>query len=819
MWIVRLALRRPYTFVVVALLILVLGVVTIARMPVDIFPDVNIPVITVIWSFPGLSPDDMEKRVLTVTERAMTTAVNDIEHMESQSMYGVGVIKVYFHQGADTAVAQAQVTALVQTLLRFVPQGMTPPLIVRYSASSVPILQLAITSKTLPEEQLYDYAQNFIRTQLATVQGASVTLPYGGKPRQVMVDLHPKALQAYGLSATDVVNAISAQNLILPSGTAKIGDTEYNVLLNSSPPTVEALNDLPIRQVNGVVVYVRDVAEVHDGFAVQTNIVSEGGHPASLLRILKGGGASTLDVVKRVKAILPKVQATLPPELEVGQLFDQSVFVRASIDGVVREAVIAAMLTALMILVFLGSWRSTVIVATSIPLSILSSLIVLGGLGYTVNIMTLGGSGGGLFWRLYGAFNRRFEAFRKHYRGMLAWALRHRAAVLVAFGAFVGVSLGVGAFTGQDFFPQVDAGQFRLHVRAPAGTRIEQVDQLFGAVEARIQQVIPPDETALILHNIGLPVGGINLAFSDSATIGSSDGEILVALKPERHRSTFAYMKTLRQELPREFPNATFFFQPGDIVSQILNFGLPAPIDIQIVGQNGTANYALARQVADRVRRVPGVVDVHVHQIVDAPALMVNVDRTRAAQVGLTQRDVANALLASLASSADASPNFWLNPKNGVNYRVAVQTPQYRVDSPDALQREPISAVGASSPELLTNLAGVERGTTATVSNHYNVQPVFDIFASVQDLDLGVAARDINPNLSDASRALPRGSTLVVRGQVQSMNAAFVGLSTGLVFAVVLVYALMVVNFQSWLDPFIILSALPGTIAGILWAP
>src|SRR5882724_4865497 len=913
MWIVRLALRRPYTFVVVALLILVLGVVTIARAPVDIFPDVNIPVITVIWSFTGLSPDDMEKRVLTVTERAMTTAVNDIEHMESQSMYGVGVIKVYFHQGADTAVAQAQVTALVQTLLRFLPQGMTPPLIVRYSASSVPILQLAITSKTLPEEQLFDYAQNFIRTQLATVQGASVTLPYGGKPRQVMVDLHPKALQAYGLSATDVVNAISAQNLILPSGTAKIGDMEYNVLLNSSPPTVEALNDLPIRQVNGVVVYVRDVAQVHDGFAVQTNIVSEGGHRASLLTILKGGGASTLDVVRRVNAILPKVQATLPTELEIDQLFDQSVFVRASIDGVVREAVIAAALTALMILVFLGSWRSTVIVATSIPLSILSSLIVLGGLGYTVNIMTLGGlalavgilvddatveienvhrnlgmgklivpaildgarqiavpafvstlaicivfvpvvflrgivqflfvplalavvlamlasyflsrtlvptmvhyllpseldryahgaahggSDGDLFWRLHGAFNRRFEAFRERYRGMLAWALRHRVAVLVAFGAFVGVSLGVGAFTGQDFFPQVDAGQFRLHVRAPAGTRIEQVDQLFGAVEARIQQVIPPDETALILHNIGLPVGGINLAFSDSATIGSSDGEILVALKPERHHSTFA-------------------FQPGDIVSQILNFGLPAPIDIQIVGQNGTANYALARQVADRVRRVPGVVDVHVHQIVDAPALLVNVDRTRAAQVGLTQRDVANALLASLASSADAAPNFWLNPKNGVNYRVAVQTPQYRVDSPDALQREPISAVGASSPELLTNLAGMERGTTATVSNHYNVQPVFDIFASVQDRDLGGAARDIKRILADASRSLPRGSTLVVRGQVQSMNAAFVGLGTGLIFAVVLVYALMVVNFQSWLDPFIILSALPGTIAGILWA-
>jgi multidrug efflux pump subunit AcrB len=791
-------------------------------------------------------------------------------------------------------------------------------------------LQLSVTSKTLPEEQLFDYANNFVRTQLATVQGAAVSLPYGGKARQIMVDLNPKILSGYGLSAIDVVNAINAQNLVLPSGTAKIGSREYSIQVNSSPDSVEGLNNLPVRSVNGAVVFVRDVAQVRDGFSVQTNIVSAGNRRASLLTVLKGGGASTIDVVRRVKEMLPKIQATLPKELEVTTLFDQSIFVKAAIDGVAREALIAAGLTALMILIFLGSWRSTVIVATSIPLSILTSLIILWFLGYTINIMTLGGlalavgilvddatveienihrnlamgkpitqaildgaqqiavpafvstlaicivfvpvvflqgavqflftpmalavvlamlasyflsrtlvptmvqallageaarysegeehRGADIFWRVHGSFNARFEKLREKYRGALEWALRHRRLVLIEF-AIVFVSSGfVALLTGQDFFPLVDAGQFRLHVRAPAGTRLEQTDQIFNAVEAAIRRIVPPDETALVLHNIGIPLGGVNLAFSDSSTIGPADGEILVSLKPDHQRSTFDYISELRRRLPAEFPSLTFFYQPADIVSQILNFGLPAPIDIQLVGQNRAANYALARRIAASIHRLPGLTDVHVHQVIAAPALRINVDRTRAAQAGISQRDVANSLLASLASSSDQAPNFWLNPQNGVSYRVAVQTPQYRIDSIDALQREPISAVAASSPQLLTNLAYVQRDSTITVANHYNVQPVFDVFASVQDRDLGGAARDIRRVLADVEKDLPRGSSLIMRGQVESMNSAFIGLATGLLFAVVLVYALMVVNFQSWLDPFIIITALPGALSGIVWA-
>ena len=930
MWIVRLALRRPYTFVVVALLLVVLGVVTVQRMPTDIFPNVDIPVVTVIWSFTGIAPEDMEKRVVTVSERAFTTTVNDIEHMESQSMYGVGVIKVFFHPSAKVEMAVAQITSISQSLLRTLPAGFTPPLIIRYSASSVPILQLSVTSKVLPEEQLFDYANNFVRTQLATVQGAAVSLPYGGKARQIMVDLNPKALNGYGLSAIDVVNAINAQNLILPSGTAKIGTREYSVQLNSSPDTVEGLNNLPIRAVNGAVVFVRDVAQVRDGFSVQANIVSAGNRRASLLTVLKGGGASTIDVVRRVKEILPKIQATLPKELEIATLFDQSIFVKAAIDGVVREALIAAGLTALMILIFLGSWRSTVIVATSIPLSILTSLIILWFFGYTINIMTLGGLAlavgilvddatveienihrnlalgkpitraildgaqqiavpafvstlaicivfvpvvflkgavqflftpmalavvlamltsyflsrtlvptmvqyllasevarydeggeqeeGDVFWRVHGAFNRRFERMREKYRAGLEWALHHRRLVLSEFAIVLGSAVLVVPLTGRDFFPLVDAGQFRLHVRAPAGTRLEETDQIFNAVEAAIAHIVPREETALVLHNIGLPLGGVNLAFSDSSTIGPADGEILVALKPGHRRSTFDYIRALRRELPQRFPDLVFFYQPADIVSQILNFGLPAPIDIQLVGQNRAANYALARRVAERIERVPGLTDVHVHQVVAAPALRINVDRVRAAQIGISQRDVANSLLASLASSSDQAPNFWLNPQNGVSYRVAVQTPQYRIDSVDALQREPIGAAGGSAQQLLANLATLERGSTVTVATHYNVQPVFDVFASVQDRDLGGAARDIRRILTDVEKDLPRGSSMIVRGQVESMTSAFIGLATGLLFAIVLVYALMVVNFQSWLDPFIIITALPGALSGIVWS-
>jgi multidrug efflux pump subunit AcrB len=929
MWIVRLALRRPYTFVVVALLIVVLGLVSMSRMPTDIFPDVDIPVASVVWSFAGISPDDMEKRVILPTERAFTGSVNDIEHMESQAMVGVGLTRIYFQPGAKIEAAVAQLVSTSQSILRALPPGMSAPLIIRYSASSVPILQLSVASETLPEAVLFDYAQNFVRTQLATVQGASVSLPFGGKPRQIMVDLDPRALKATGLSPNDVVNAISAQNLILPTGTAKIGAREYSVRVNSSPDTVEGLNNLPIKQVAaGAIVYIRDVAQVRDGYSVQTNIVSQGGRRASLVTIFKSGGASTLDVVQRIKNMLPKVQATLPPELDLKLMFDQSVFVRAAVDGVVREAIIAAGLTALMILIFLGSWRSTLIVTVSIPLSIMSSVIVLGLLGYTINIMTLGGlalavgilvddatveienihrnlgmrkpiiraildgaqqiavpafvstlcicivfvpvvflegavrflftplalavvlamlasyflsrtlvptmvhfllagevdryaegehgTGPGLFWAIHGAFNRRFERMREWYRRALGWSLAHRATVLVAFALFFLLSLGLAFFTGEDFFPAVDAGQLRLHVRAPAGTRIEETDRIFGQVAEAIRRVIPEDEISRIINNVGIPLGSSNLAYSEGATIGPGDGEMLISLRPDHRGSTFDYMKAIRRQVYPQFPELTFFFQSADIVSQTLNFGLQSPIDVQVVGNNRVANFDIARRLADRVKAVPGLVDVRVHQVVAAPQLRVEVDRTRAAQIGMTQRDVANNLLVSLASSSDAAPNFWLNPQNGVSYRVSVQTPQYRIDSLDALTSEPMVASGVPVPELLTNLAQVERGTTLSVANHYNIQNVFDVFANVQDRDLGGVAREVRRVMASLEKDLPRGTTLVLRGQVQNMDSAFRGLAGGLVFAVILVYALMVVNFQSWLDPFIIITALPGALSGIL---
>ncbi|HWP46878.1 MAG TPA: efflux RND transporter permease subunit [Candidatus Limnocylindrales bacterium] len=932
MWIVRLALRRPYTFIVMALLIILLGIVTITRMPTDILPEINIPIVSVIWSYGGMAPEEMEKRVVTFSERSFTTTVNDIEHIESQSMNGVSVIKVFFHPRAKIEAAVAQMASISQTVLRVMPPGMQPPLIIRYSASNVPILQIGVGSKTLSEQQLYDYGFNFIRTQLATVQGASVPLPYGGKPRQIMVDIDPQALMSKGLSAMDVVAAINAQNLIMPAGNAKMGEREYSIRLNSSPEVVDALNNLPIKQVNGATIYIRDVAQVRDGFAVQTNIVNQNGRRSTLLTILKSGGASTLDIVNRVKQRLPSIQATLPPELELKYLFDQSIFVRAAIDAVVKEAVIAACLTALMILLFLGSWRSTLIVAISIPLSILCSILVLSFLGQTLNIMTLGGlalavgilvddatveienihrnlgqrksliqaildgaqqiatpafvstlsicivfvpvffltgavqslftplamavvfamlasyllsrtlvptlvkyllpgelrhhqieSGNGHpttsrnpIWRLHYAFNHQFEKFRNGYRNSLAWTLNHRLVVFILFTTFFVGSMALFPFIGQDFFPKVDAGQFRLHVRAPTGTRIEETERIFHQVENTIRNVIPADELELILDNIGLPVGGVNLAFSDTATVGPSDGEILVALKSDRHGPTHEYIKQLRQRLRKEFPHLTFFFQPSDIVTQILNFGLPAPIDIQVVGRS-PKNYEIAKQIEARVANIPGVVDVHLHQIVDAPELRINVDRTRAAQVGLTQRDVANNLLISLSSSSLISPNFWLSPQSGVTYTVAVQIPPYKMDSMDALQGTPIATTGQNSPQLLSNLATVERRRSVAVINHYNVQPVFDIYANVQDRDLGSVAREVDRIIEEFKPKLPTGSFLVVRGQVESMRSAFLGLGGGVLFAIILVYCLMVINFQSWLDPFIIIMALPGALSGILW--
>ena len=956
MWIVRLALRRPYTFTVMAILIVLMGVVTITRMATDIFPKIDIPVVSVIWSFPGVAPEEMEKRFVTVTERAMTTTVNDIEHIESQSYNGVSVIKVFFHEGAKVEAGVAQVTSITQTLLRILPPGTTPPLILQYSASNVPILQLGLTSKTLSEQQLYDLGLNFIRTQLATVQGAQVPLPYGGKSRQVMVDIDPQKLFGKGLSPADVSNALNAQNVILPAGTQKIGDREYNVRLNSSPELLQALNDLPIKQVNNAMVYIRDVAHVRDGFAVQTNIVAQNRVRSALLTVLKSASASTLDIISRVKAALPRIKATLPPELDITQLFDQSIFVRAAINGVVKEGVIAACLTALMILLFLGSWRSTLVVATSIPLSILCSVIILSALGQTLNLMTLGGlalavgilvddatveienihrnlamkkpmvraildgasqiavpafvstlcicivfvpifflsgtarflfqplamavifamlasyllsrtvvptmvrfllrehldeidtslaqsvegSDGGeekianrsrenptaprlsglgqifgfLSW-IHEKFNHVFEKIRARYVNALRWCLEHRRLVFGAMGAMVLVSVALVPFLGRDFFPAVDAGQFRLHVRAPAGTRLESTQERFFQVGNAIREVIPPNEIQNVLDNIGLPTSGINLAFGDSSTISSADGEILVALNPN-HKPTAQYVRILREKLHRDFPDMEFFFSAPDIVGQILNFGIPAPIDIQITGRD-PKGYDIANEIKTRVAQIPGAVDTHVHQLVHGPDLRVNVNRTRAEQIGLTQSNVAQTMLISLSSSGQTAPNYWLNFQNGVNYQVAVQTPQYKMDTLQDLKNTPVVAPNLPRPELLGNLATVERRESPVIVNHYNVQPVFDVLANVQGRDLGGVADGVAKVVDSFKSKLPRGTFLSIRGQVQSMNSSFAGLGAGLIFAIVLVYFLMAVNFQSWTDPFIIIMALPGALCGIIW--
>ncbi|BDI28218.1 RND transporter [Capsulimonas corticalis] len=926
MWIVKLALRRPYTFIVMALLILILGVVTIQKTPTDVFPNIDIPVVTMIWTYGGISPSDMEKRITTLTERAATTTVGDIEHIESQSMPGITVIRFYFQPGAKVEAGVAQLTSISQTLIRAMPTGTTPPLIIRYSASSVPILQLGLSSKTLSETQLYDFGTNVIRTQLATVQGASVPLPYGGKSRQIMVDLDLQALQAKGLNPLDVSTAINAQNLILPTGTIKMGPREYNVFMNSSPGVASDIGNLPIKQVNGATVYVRDVANVHDGFAVQSNVVSMNGRRSALITVLKSGDASTLDVVQRVKTALPKIQQTLPPELKIEPLFDQSLFVRSAVNGVVREAVIAACLTAAMILLFLGSWRSTLIVAVSIPLSILTSIIALGYLGQTMNVMTLGGlalavgilvddatvtienihrnmhegknlrtaiydgaaqiatptlvatlsicivfvsvvfltgpakflftpmalavvfamlasyvlsrtlvpimtllmlrkeahlyqsasepSSGDVFWKVSHAFNERFERLRDNYCAALTGMLYSRRRTTLYFISFFVASIGLVFFIGRDFFPSVDAGQIRLHVRVPAGTRLEETAHVFNRVEGVIKQTIPAKDLSMTLQNVGLSANGVNLAFSDSSTIGPSDGEILVSLK-EGHGSTADYVDELRAKLNKQFPNCTFFFQPADIVSQILNFGLPAPIDVQVVGRS-PANFAIANKMAEEIRKIPGAADVHVHQVLDVPSINVNVNRDRAIGLGLTQRDVANSMLISLSSSGQSAPNYWLDPKNGVNYSVAVQTPQRDLSNLSALGDTPVNASGGQS-EILDNVATMSRGLSPQVINHYNVQPVYDVYVNVSGRDLGGVSDEVAKIVAKYQKGLPKGTTTIIRGQAQSMNDSFVGLGVGILFAILLVYLLMVVNFQTWIDPFIIIMALPGAISGILW--
>lgn len=932
MWIVKLALDRPYTFVVAALLTLILGVLSILRTPTDIFPSIDIPVVSVIWSYSGLPPQEIEHRVVTIFERAATTMVNDIEHMESQSYSGIGIIKIFFQPKAQIAAAIAQGTAVSQTVLRQMPPGITPPLVISYNASSVPVLQLSLDSKTLSEQKLNDLATNFIRTKLATIEGASIPLPYGGKVRSVTVDLNSKALLAKGISGNDVVNAMNAQNLILPQGTVKIGDREYNVGLNSSSQNIDELNNLPVKVVNGATIYVRDVAHVYDGFQFQTNIVRLDGRRSTLLQVIKSGNASTLDIVSRVLAALPKIAATLPEDLGIKTLADQSIFVRASIQGVLKEGIIAACLTAAMILLFLGSFRSTIIVATSIPLSILCSLLALSALGETINTMTLGGlalavgilvddatveienvnrllpegrplretilngaqqiavpafvatlsicivfvpifflSGiagflfrplaeavvfamiasyllsrtlvptlvfyffkskkrgpthpdgdsqekAGLFRRIHLRFENGFDHFRDGYMDVLKWCLGHRLVFASTFLGFCAATMMLIPFLGRDLFPSVDSGQIRLHLRAPSGLRIEETANLCGRVEDAIRRQIPSRELANILDNIGLPTNGLCLSYNNSGSIGTSDADILVSLSPE-HRPTANYIKMLRQSLPREFPGAEFFFQPADIVSQILNFGLPAPIDIQLIGANITANYAIAKQMVERIKRIPGAVDTYIYQVFDQPKIEVNVDRTKALEIGFTQRDVANNVMVALTSSFQTAPNFWLSPQ-GVSYFVSTQTSQYRIDSLEDLRNIPVVGGNGAQPQVhvLRNLASVNRGTDVGVASHYDVQHVVDIYANVQGSDLGGVSSEISKVMDEFEPKLPRGSSMVMRGQVETMESSFFGLEAGLLFAIVLVYLIMVVNFQSWTTPFLIITALPGALAGVVWA-
>ena len=928
--IVRLALRRPYTFIVMALLILIFGTASALRTPTDIFPNINIPVISVVFSYTGLPADDMAGRIVTFYERSLPNSVNDIEHIESQSIVNYGIIKIFFQPTVNINAALAQVNGMSQTVLKQMPPGITPPLILSFNASSVPILQLALSSDQMSETQIFDSALNFIRPALAPVPGAALPLPFGGKVRQVQADLNQQALHQYGVSANDVINSLSLQNLITPVGTQKIGSYEYTVNLNDSPKAVAAFNDLPVKTVNGSTIYMRDVAHIRDGFSPQTNVVLANGKRGILMSIYKTGAASTLSIVDRVKEMLLLNKSAMPPDLNVTTFFDQSVFVRAAIQGVLREGLIAACLTAIMILLFLGNWKSTLIIAISIPLSILVSVLCLSALGETINIMTLGGlalavgilvddatveieninrnlalgketvqaildgaqqiavpafvstlcicivfipmfflSGVAKFlfvplaeavifamlasymWsrtivptmamyllsaddeyqadlhvgekmgflRAYQQkFEHSFERFREGYRRALTAALDHAAIFSACFLAFCVLSAGLVFFLGRDFFPNVDAGQIRLHMRARTGLRIEETTRLTDQVNAEIKRTIPEKDLITVIDNVGLPYSGINLTYSNAGTIGTSDAEILVQLKQERGKATSDYINDLRKRLPEEFPGVQFFFQPADIVTQILNFGTPAPIDIQIVGQNQAANYQVASKLANQIKHVPGAADVHVQQAYDAPTLYMEIDRTRAQYVGLQSRDVAQNVLVSLSSSFQTTPSFWLDPKNGVSYNVAVQTPQYKVDTYQALQNTPVTNTPAgASPQILANLV-----TTSTVArpasvSHYNVQPMINIYASVDGRDLGSVAGDIEKLTKESEKQLPRGSRLATRGQVQTMSTSFLGLGVGLVGAIILAYLLIVVNFQSWLDPFIIITALPGALAGICW--
>jgi multidrug efflux pump subunit AcrB len=920
MWIVRVALQRPYTFIVLALLILLASPVLISRTPTDIFPNINIPVIAVAWQFTGLNPEEMEGRITTQYERVLTTTVDNIEHIESTTVNGQSMVKIFLQPNASLDTANAQVTAVSQTILRQLPAGTQPPLVINYSASTVPIIQLALSG--LSEPELNDVGLNFLRTQLVTVRGASIPYPYGGKQRQVMVDLDQRLLQSKGLSPADIVTALGTQNIVLPSGTAKIGQFEYDIAMNASPRTVAELNDLPVKVVGNSTVYLRDVAHVRDGFAPQTNVVRRDGSRGTLVTILKTGAASTLDVVAGIRALLPRVIPTLPPELKVQPLADQSVFVRAAVSGVIREAVIAACLTALMILLFLGSWRSTLIIAVSIPLSILTSVIVLSLLGETINIMTLGGLAlavgilvddatveienvnrnldmgkpiiqaildgaqqiavpalvstlcicivflpmfllGGVARYLFvplaeavifamlasyllsrtlvptiaryllkppvegappsrnplaraqQAFERGFERARLAYRHLLTGLVERRVVFIPVFLAVCLSGFLLAPRLGENFFPDTDSGQFTLHLRAQTGTRIEETARLTDLVEAAIRRDIPAGELDVILDNIGLPYSSINWMHSSSGVIGAADGDILVSLKPG-HRPTADYVRTLRQKLPVEFPGVTFYFLPADIVTQIINFGLPAPIDVQIEGADIQGNRRVADKMLNELREVRGLVDLRVHQRFDYPKFDVAIDRTKAGQAGFTARDLASSLLVSLSGSFQTTPTFFLNWQNGVNYNLATQTPQYRIQSLNDIQNIPITAPSAPRPGILADVASITRASEMAVLSHYNIRRVVDVFGAVQDRDLGAVGRDI-ARIVDANRPLlPRGSYITVRGQLETMRTSYRGLFVGLGFAIVLAYLLIVVNFQSWLDPFIIITALPAALTGIV---
>ena len=929
MWIVRLALRRPYTFVVLSLLLFIVGPVVMLRTPVDIFPNIDIPVVSVIWNYAGMSPEELSNRIVLPYERTLTTTVNDIEHSESQTLNGVAVIKIFFRPSVNISQAVAQVTAISQTALRQYPQGTNPPLVIQYSASSVPVLQLGLSGNGLTEQQLNDFGQNFIRTQLATVQGASLAFPYGGKQRQVQVDINTQKLQEHGLSASDVVNAFNAQNIILPGGDVKMGHVDYPVETNSAPTSIAALNNLPIKTVNGATTYIRDIGNVRDGFPPQTNIVRVDGQRSSLLSVQKTGNASTLDIIANVRAQLPSILAQLPPALRITPIADQSIFVRAAISGVVREAIIAACLTAAMILIFLGSWRSTLIIAVSIPLSIICSLLMLAALGETINIMTLGGLAlavgilvddatveieninrnleegkevedailtgaaqiavpafvstlsicivfvpmfflGGVarylfvplaeavvfamlasyflsrtivptmakyllkghehdrvdqakasrnpFIRFQITFEHYFDKLRNWYYGVLGFCMEYRAVFLVAIVAFwVGSIALLYPWLGQDFFPSVDGGQFKLHVRAHTGTRIEDTARLCDQIEDVIRREIPHAEIGTVIDNIGIPYSGLNLSYSNSATVGTADADILVTLA-EKHRPTDEYTHNLRDKLVQEFPGTEFYYLPTDMVSQILNFGLPAQIDVQVVGNAIDQNHDLAEHMMQQISHIPGTTDMRIQQPFNLPNWRINVDRTRAQQVGYTQRDVATAVLTSLSGSFQTSPTFYLNPQNHVSYNIAVQTPQYDVQNLQQLQNFPIATLGSSQQaQILGNIASINRETEQGTVSHYNARSVIDIYGSVEGSDLAAVARGVDKVVKENTSKLPRGSEIFVRGQIQTMHTSFVGLVSGLLFSIILVYALIVVNFQSWLDPFIIIAALPGALAGIVW--